>query len=1290
MDFFQAIKNKANEAKGKLNSFYESSVSNYKNFFDGQFKKLDNGNVEFKDFLNISSPVGLNLKSPATDINVGKKILETGKDVAQGIARSGGSVGIHLNNLLADYTGLTKKIDRMPAPNMVNPKFTDHFQSLIFGKDADVLSIEEALKEGRKTGKKIAGTTGELISPFAVGGFMALDFTGLGPEKKGVQESLNFIAKSKKAEEIIPYIDDIFSKIKVDKNIIGDTESLAKELVNTNTVEDVNKAINYRLESNYKNLKGWGDDPNIFKTVKKSDGEYRLSSKLDDGAYVVTKDGKTAGVVKANDVVSFLKPVEELKPVLSGEQDLTKIFSSGGKMSADEVSMAVQDFKGLSEILSNFKSGDEFSRLYEVASRKGKVSADDGFSPRDTKLINQIVEKKVDGINFKKVGEMTGINFKDEFGSDFFDYFSKNIQNLPQTATVAGKETVKKAEKSVIKSFSEYQDEITAMASKGKPQQFADSTLTTERERGFITTMKESPKTSPQVKEKLAGNYDVLTDKEVLKQAEDMLNFDYDKAYRMAMGVDEFEKTAPTKLSNAIASKLINEKQLAGQYEEAIKIIESVAERATNAGQAIQALSMWNKLTPEGYLKWANKVVTKGNAEIADETKKIVLSTEKKIEIMQKVKDIQKITNVEEKAFETAKLNTEILTLFPSSIARKISGFQTIAQLLNPKTFIRNIIGNVGFSAIENVKDVPAAALDSALSLFTKVRTKTLPAIDIQAKGALKGLKQGIRDAIHGVDTSGVSSKFDIPQTPIFKDKTIMGYVEKLLNVELRAPDRAMYQAAYDGSLYQSLKAENINRLKKGLEPIDTPTEEMKELAHYEGLYRTFQDDNTLTYLFTKLKSTLNTVGFGGTFRNREFGLGDFVLKYPKTPANLINRGLAYSPAGFINAVYVAAKPLIGKTKYTKAVQKEFVDSFARALTGTTGLVGAGALMHRLGIITGERPSDTDIALASEQAGLGGYRLNLSGLKRFVLSLDPSSAKVKDGDTLINYDWFQPLAIGISVGANIDQTAGKSMENLDSITTLLESVGSGVDTFGDQPLISNLTRLFKKEKISDVAFEVVKGMPSSLVPTFISQIRQLTDNTARNTYDQNFVQEAFNRAKYRVPFLANTLPPRITTLGETKEVYQNGSNNLFNVLFNPAFKTVYKGTPENELILDLYNQTGETQQAPRYINKSMTVNGESVKIGPVTQTKMQMFVGTATKNYFHSLAQDERFMALSDEDKIKYMSNVLTDISSAAKIIILGDRPKKTPSSRTQFFMSQYLADPNFQSAIESFNKYSD
>jgi len=573
----------------------------------------------------------------------------------------------------------------------------------------------------------------------------------------------------------------------------------------------------------------------------------------------------------------------------------------------------------------------------------------------------------------------------------------------------------------------------------------------------------------------------------------------------------------------------------------------------------------------------------------------------------------------------------------PVSFWRKVSSVQTFSQLINLKTATRNLVGNAGFNALENVSDVVGAGIDKGVSLVTGRRSKVLPSIATQIKGGIKGAKEGIEDAMLGIDTLGYEGKFDLPRSRTFK-KGIMGKLETALNIELKATDRAFYESAKTESLRNQMAAAKVEK----------PTDAMIEQAHLDGLYRTFQDENILSNMFVGIKRILNA--------NKEWGGGDLLLKYPKTPANLLMRGVDYSPAGFMKVLVEASRPLF-KGEFN---QKAFVEAFSRALVGSTALFGTGILLHKLGIITGRRDKDKELAELQRQNGFAEYRINVSALKR--LMFGDGGTKPQNGDKIINYDWWLPNAIPIAIGADIDRNKGKATG---LVGTTLNALSTGINAFAEQPVMQGFETLFSgaQGSFDQGLLRILEGVPQSFVPTFLNQVKQLADNQRRETYDPNKRKNMVNKVVNKVPGLSGILPQKYGTLGQPLETYQDGGNSLGNVLLNPAFVNTYNPSPEVQKIIDIYDQTGETKQVPRIVDKTIKVSSRKRvdgKMKDVTEefelsgnefSRYQKLFGEKTNAGIGKVSK-----SLTPEAQTKRIQDIMDKANQEAKIQILRDR----------------------------------
>jgi hypothetical protein len=525
------------------------------------------------------------------------------------------------------------------------------------------------------------------------------------------------------------------------------------------------------------------------------------------------------------------------------------------------------------------------------------------------------------------------------------------------------------------------------------------------------------------------------------------------------------------------------------------------------------------------------------------------------------------------------------------------------------------------------------------VSLKTGKRTVYMPNLKVQAQGLVQGMKEGVQEALLGINLKNTQSRYSLPRNGVF-DTGVLGAFEKTLRISLSATDRAFYQAAFNQSIRnQCLAAE-----------VDGPTEEMIEKAHYLGLYRTFQDDNVISNIFVGLKRLFNA--------GKDFGFGDMCIKFSKTPASLLDRGIEYSPFGALKSIWQLVGPLLKRFSFD---QERTVRTTSRTIVGSGLLVGVAVILAKLGIISGRRAKDKDVAATRETVGIREYQLNTSALKRYVFSgFDPDMAQLREDDVHETYDWMQPASIGLALGADLVLNPKQSI--IDKTMNIGEHLVQATATLEQQPVVRGLKVLAGKQTLAEGIAEIIQDVPASFVPTLLNQIRQLTDNTARNTKDPNYFKEMYNKAIMRIPGLSSTLPEKVDTLGRTKEMYQLDSNNPFNVFLNPAFVNKYKPDPVSKMVLDIWESTGETIHFPRVAQAKIKLGAETkepIELTPGKYTEYQKYIGNKTDILFTILSQNPKFMALPDDEKAKKLQGYLTDINTAAKIDVLGYRPER-------------------------------
>lgn len=781
-------------------------------------------------------------------------------------------------------------------------------------------------------------------------------------------------------------------------------------------------------------------------------------------------------------------------------------------------------------------------------------------------------------------------------------------------------------------------------------------------ERGFAKSLAQTD-APPEVYENLLGYTQRPNPETFTKAANDIAGNFEDTLNKLTSKAGELT-------DDEVAQGLLTLDHFVGtdQIDLATRMAEKLNISGTESGRAVQILSALKKTTPAGTLKEAQKIVQEAidkgllpkgyvipkeqmdqllaqadyiqavkaaHTEIDDALKQLDPSSPEYTQAIKDLADAQR-----EYELSVAIHGKYLKELVPPQIGDKLNSLVNISLLLNPKTFVRNVIGNTANAAAETVSNTIASPLDMLASLRTGKRTTSLPSIISKFTGFGRGLKEGAQETELGIRI-GTGGKYDV-NPAIFKNRA-MRRIEKTLGHSLSDTDKAFYTSQFDDTLNSLMKTNKVTK----------PTQEMLDIADQEGLYATFQGNSNISKSLQWLKAGMNKANIKG------FGMGDVLLRYPKTPGNIVAVGLDYSPYGFVKGLVQFAKL---NEKSTLAAQRAAVRNLGRGITGS-GLIAGGYYLAQNGIITANKSSDMDVASLQRNQGQPPFSFNLSAMNRLLHGEDTAA---REGDVVSTYDWLQPNAIQLSMGANMALNKGKGAT--DWISTALDQASSGLETIEEQPVFKTTGTFLKTATtpadrgggVINAAADAAVGLPSMFVPSVLNQTAGAIDNTARTSYDPNPLVQAGKKVVAKIPGATKFLEPVVDTFGNEVKRQQtdNPVTRVFNSFVNPAFVTKISQTPEGQMVLGIYNQSGETGQFPRVTGRSMQINGEKYTLTPKEITEFQKYTGKKTQEAFAALADNPSFMALDDTAKANAMASIVTDISSAARIEVLGNKPK--------------------------------
>lgn len=546
--------------------------------------------------------------------------------------------------------------------------------------------------------------------------------------------------------------------------------------------------------------------------------------------------------------------------------------------------------------------------------------------------------------------------------------------------------------------------------------------------------------------------------------------------------------------------------------------------------------------------------------------------------------------------------------LAPSTWGQKAATAQYIAQLLNPKTTARNVISNELFYRLERLNKWVVAPIDWAKSALTgKERAVTFRT---GGQGEYwKSFLQGAKAAGRGVNPEGIESKYDLGSVAFKSKKNPLFWLERALGVTLRATDYAAYRRAKTQTLGELGELAAMNKkvpagqrkafVQKFIEDADAAA---LDVADKYGRYVTFSDETMLSRATTGFKGGLNKLTSPRHWGSKEnwdrpapaFGVGNLVINYPKTPANLIMRGIDYSPAGILRDIISTASAF---HKGMPVDERALMLSIGRGLTGSLGMTALAYYLADKGVLQGRSEKDKDTReFLRDEAGERNFQVNVSALKRWAFTFRGDQLNKRDGDTLISYDWMQPMALNIVMGAEMNKVlTNKKSPISGALATAEGGISAALSSIEEQPLLKGIQDLFDKNKdTGEKVMGIAESLPASFVPTFVNQVKQAMDNTRRETRSPDIASRTWNKFIYKFPFASESLPALYRTIGKDfpKEMYQDGSNTLFNVFLNPAFVNKYKIDPQIEAFLGPYEAEGRTKQFPYTAPKAIKYTDE--------------------------------------------------------------------------------------------------
>jgi len=276
------------------------------------------------------------------------------------------------------------------------------------------------------------------------------------------------------------------------------------------------------------------------------------------------------------------------------------------------------------------------------------------------------------------------------------------------------------------------------------------------RQRQFLKTAAESESIDPTLTEKVKGidpqKYIVQPNAESTAKAEARVERDgIDKATEYFFSTDVSIVDAE---KGALGVALIDRFQREGSYDKALEVIKSYDVQAREAGRFIQAISIMNRLTPTGFIRWADKELEKVKSKYSwldsifgRKPESFTLNDAEKTEIFKRMSEIGKMPDGPEKTQATLDVISKVAEKVPPSASELIDAYRYQNMLSGPRTQQRNIGENIGNTFITAPIDiVTKGAIDYVKAgKFGKERQAYVSDVPLYLKSAINAVPNAAR-----------------------------------------------------------------------------------------------------------------------------------------------------------------------------------------------------------------------------------------------------------------------------------------------------------------------------------------------------------------------------------------------------------------------------------------------------------------------------------------------------------------------------------------------------------------
>ena len=725
---------------------------------------------------------------------------------------------------------------------------------------------------------------------------------------------------------------------------------------------------------------------------------------------------------------------------------------------------------------------------------------------------------------------------------------------------------------------------------------------------------------------------------------------------------------ADVALAEIVITELANDASDPLRLNKAVKVTADLAVLGTNLGQAVQAMSLIRKLTPRGQMYYLNGVVKQLNRQYATQIRNGKMQPVRINDAL--LAQLFAATNRDEINTAIEAIKDNLAEQIPVTLWDRWNAWRYLAMLGNPRTHIRNLLGNAAFAPAVFMKDMILRQLQqntkwvdpsartmgkADLSGWLNKKGSSNPYVDYAIKdfGLMSDVAKGKKVGNKYADINDILSR-----RKMFPLEGLNWLNER--NSELlEGEDLAFIQRYYVRYMAEFLQARGIKA--EDLNTFST-TPEGKALLNQARSWSMQQAHRDTYHEMNTWAMALNKLKHNGRL---SYTLMEGVLPFVGTPANILKlAAVNYSPYGLIRSG-IQLKQSLDRGDKQSTVQ--ILDGIASGLTGT-GIMVLGALLARFGLfgfkLRGAGPDDDDEAQFERLMGHQQWAIEGHGIS-------------------YTLDWAAPMSLPLFTGATFWELFSREhpFASPDELWAGLMGLANPMLSMsmldGLENTLSSLTYATSGSRISALMGAALTSHLAQAFPTFFGQVNRIIDPVRRTTYtDKNdWMPGALQK------FIQQNVYSKVLGLSTRKIAYvdewgridtdENLLSRIFSNFISPGYLSFINETPVDTELRRLYDALGDTEGQkvlPNWAEKSVgkqdigkddegnviTIDGKDFTAKEYE--KYAQIVGQTRYAMLSEIFSTEEYLSATDTEKAKMVSDAYDYARSLGRKALIPER----------------------------------